>query len=79
MHSVQYCFDGGVEVDDGVDVNDGVNDGDFFQPVVVDVELCHLVGEVVIHCCDVEHLLKVAEIVVAQQQGYQELSLASGR
>ena len=77
----QRCFDGGVEVDDGVDVYDGVDvdDGDFFQPVVVYVELCHLVGEVVIHCCDVEHLLKVAEVVAVQQQGYQELSLASSR
>ena len=73
MHSLQYCcfydHDGGVDVD---------NDH-FARPVVVNVELCHLVGEVVIHCCDVEHLLKVAEVVAVQQQGYQELSLASSR
>ena len=32
---------------------------------MVNVELCHLVGEVMIHCCHVEHLLKVADVAAA--------------
>ena len=32
---------------------------------MVNVQLCHLVGEVMIHCCHVEHLLKVADVAAA--------------
>ena len=41
-----------VDDDDG----DG-DDGDIDLPVVINIEFCHLVCEVMIHCCDVEHLL----------------------
>ena len=45
----------------GDDDDDDGDDGNIDRPVVINVKLCHLVCEVMIHCCDVEHLLSSNE------------------
>ena len=43
------------------DDDDDGDDGNIDRPVVINVKLSHLVCEVMIHCCDVEHLLSSNE------------------